>query len=195
VFGPSGGPAEVLVAVQRGLPGDDLVVEVRDVVTDEVLVELPVADAWRPFFSGDGRYLSFGGAVAGGWAFDVQRLVDGAGPDEALVLNKVVAGGPTTFTRAGAGLLVTGHSGEVLRLWDLDTGEEWLSLPVGTGAPIMHAFGADERYLYYAGEGGVVRRFPLDPHELAALARSRVQREFFDEECARFLIADCGAGT
>jgi len=188
-FGPSGTPAEGLVVVQRGV-GESFVVELRRFDDDHVVAELAVLDAWRPFFSSDGRYITFGSDLSGGWAFDVEQLLAGASRDEATALNKLVVGGPTTFTIAGGGYLVTGHSGEVLRFWRLDSGEEWLSLPVDTGAPTMQAMSADGRYHYYADRGGVVRRFPLDPAELAELARSRVQRGFTTEECVRFVLDD-----
>ena len=65
-------------------------------------------------------------------------------------------------------------------------------LPINYGGLGVAAVTADGKDLYYSGEGGVVRRMPLDPEELAALARSRVQRPFNVEECERFDIAeDC----
>ena len=115
-------------------------------------------------------------------------ILAGAEVEEAVALNKLVQGGPTTFTKAGGGYLVTGHSGEVLRFWHLDSGEAWLSLPVNSGSNTLHAMTPNGRYHYYEDAGGVVRRFPLDPEELAQLARERVQRDFTTEECTRFLI-------
>ena len=114
------------------------------------------------------------------------------------MLNKDI-GGVATYPSVGGGYLVTEHSGEILRFWQLTTGDEWLSLPVDTRDPTVSAITADGRYLYYADNGGLVRRFPLDASELADLARNRVQRDDFNaEECQRFLIAqDCSiyAGT
>ena len=195
--GPSGTPSEGLVAGQfQGAGG----VEIRNVLTDTVLGSFDARDmqAWKPYFSDDGRYLTFSTALAGAWVIDVEQVKSGTAMEDAVVLNKHVEGGPTTFSITGGGYLVTGHSGEVLRLWELDSGEEWLSLPVDTGGPTIVAMTADAAHLYYADRGGLVRRFPLDPRELANLARDRVQRDFTPEECQRFLIAeDCSiyAGT
>ena len=121
-------------------------------------------------------------------------MLAGETGNDVVALNKLVIGGPTTYTIAGGGYLVTGHSGEVLRFWHLDSGDEWLALPVDTRAPTMQAMTADGRYLYYADKGGVVRRLPLDPAELAELARQRVQRTFTAEECARFGVSSCDGG-
>ena len=185
-FGPSDTLAEGLVAVQLG-PG----LEVRRVDDGSLVATFESAYGWRPFFSADGRYITFGSLDSGGWALDVEQMLGGVSGDEAVALNKLIVGGPTTFTMAGAGYLITGHSGELLRFWHLDTGEEWLSLPVDTRASTMLALTADGRYLYYADRGGLVRRFPLDPDELADLARKRAQRSFTAEECTRFGITRC----
>lgn len=187
-FGPSGTIAQGLVILQRG-SGSDFVLEMRRVDDDQVLAELDeVRDAWQPYFSADGRHISFGSGASGGWVYDVEALLGGAAAQDAVALNKLVAGGPTTFTIAGAGYLVTGHSNETLRFWDLETGNEWLNLAVDSGAPTMHAITADGRYHYYADDGGLVRRFPLNPEELVTLARARAQRGFTPEECTRYLI-------
>ena len=42
----------------------------------------------------------------------------------------------------------------------------------------------------YCADGGIVRRFPRDPDELVALARSRVQRDFTVAEREHYSIAD-----
>ena len=185
-FGPSGTIAEGLIAVQL-LPG----LEVRRVADGETVAVFDDAYAFRPFFSPDGRLITFGSPVSGGWALDVERMLEGFSGADVVALNKNVVGGPTTFTVANDRYLVTGHSGELLRFWHLDTGEEWLTLPVDTGASTMLAPTADGDYLYYAGRGGVVRRFPLEDDELADLARQRVQRDFTAEECSRFGIERC----
>jgi WD40 repeat protein len=157
-------------------------------------LDVTESDAWRPFFSLDGRMLTFGSFKGGAFAIDIEQVLSGTRMADAVVLNPRIGGGPTTFTVAGGEHLVTGHSGETLRFWDLETKELWLSLPVDTGDSTMIAFTPDDRYLYYEARGGVLKRFPLDSGELVALARSRVQRDFSEDECDRFLIdSDCSA--
>lgn len=69
----------------------------------------------------------------------------------------------------------------------------WFTLPVTDHLGVTHlAFSADGLHLFYA-DRGVVRRMPLDPAELASLAREGSLRDFTFDDCERFLsdAADC----
>jgi hypothetical protein len=72
----------------------------------------------------------------------------------------------------------------------LETGVEEMTLPVDTGRSTLFRITADGHTLYYQGADAVLRRFPLNHAELAALAEQRARRDFSMEECERFALAD-----
>jgi hypothetical protein len=109
---------------------------------------------------------------------------------DAIMLNPTGDGGATSTPELGGGWMVVGQSDHVLRFSDLETGIETMSFSVDLGDGSIYRLTPNGRYLYYATSDGVIRRFPLDHAELAELARMRVQRDFFREECERFSIAD-----
>jgi hypothetical protein len=87
-----------------------------------------------------------------------------------------------------------------LRLWNINTGEQVIQVPVATTAPPYGIFTHEGDYLLYADqtEGGyVLRRFPLDPDEIIELAETRVTRGFTAAECRRYELSDqaCTFGT
>lgn len=101
--GPRGTPAEDLAVLQR-FEGDAGLIEVHDVMSGALVasVDVTAADPWRPFFSNDGRYVSFGSTAGGGFAFDITPVLDGRSKAPVLVLNpKIEAGPPPTRSSAG----------------------------------------------------------------------------------------------
>ncbi len=187
-FGPFGTPAEGWMALNNGLV--ELVIERIDGSgigrwdTSEIVI-------FGPNFSSDGRWLSFGSQKGGGFVLDVEMLSTGLTIEESIAFNQFVVGGPTNLVRTEAGLVVTAHT-DLLRVWDLESEEQWFDLPTGYGNLASADFSSNGRYLYYSGEGGSIRRMPLDVLELTGLAESRVNRGFTLEECERFLIdTDC----
>jgi WD40 repeat protein len=110
--------------------------------------------------------------------------------EDAVALKAHIEGGPTQFAAAQGNLLVTTHSGKEVRVWRIDTREEWFVLPVDTGNFTSAAFSPDGRYVYYEVEGGVIRQMPLDEEELVDMARSRTFRDFNSDECRRYLPKD-----
>ena len=187
-FGPSGTLAEELVVLNNAL--EELIIEGVD---GGEIGRMDVSDffIFGPNFSSDGRWLAFGSQVGGGFVVDVEAVLNGASIEEAVAFNPLVPGGPTNLMRAEGTLAVTAHT-DILRVWDMTTHSQWFDLPTGYGNLASADLSPDLRYLYYSGEGGVVRRMPLDSAELAAAADSRRRRTFTVDECERFLSdTDC----
>ena len=189
-----GDGSEAVVAINEALAS---IVLQRVPPYENELGRLDLGNEIAPFvpnFSSDGRWLAFGSQTGGGYVIDADAVGEGIPMAEAVVLNPIVEGGPTVYTTAEGPWAVTVHTGNNFRVWDIQSGEQWFAVPMGYDGLGVAALTPDARYLYYTGEGGVVRRMPLDPEELVALARSRVQRDFNVEECERFLDwVDCSA--
>ncbi|MEM9747546.1 MAG: hypothetical protein AAF945_12695, partial [Actinomycetota bacterium] len=199
-IGPSGTPSEGLVAYRAN--DGEVAVVVRDLRSGDVVGRLPLLfSQWRPIFSNDGRYLTFGSFQDGGFAVDVERVLAGARIEEATIMNPD-EGGITTVSVVAGDWFVTGHDGVRLRFWNLKSGELELALtvsessridvttPGNPGAATFIASSPDDRYLYYEDEGLLLRRFPLDADELIEFAESLVQRDFGVEQCERYQLAD-----
>jgi hypothetical protein len=89
------------------------------------------------------------------------------------------------------GILATSGFGS-LRLWDAHTGAQVTRIPLASAEPSWGVFSADGDHLLYVDTtdaGYVLRRFPLDPDRLIALAESRVTRGLTADECRRYLDA------
>ncbi len=205
-FGPAGSIAENLLVAEVGIADDllgipraeDIVlggIEVRRMPGGELLgsifdtrigITAEPLEHVRPRFSADGRYLAIGRDRAGGVVVDVQRLLDGERINDAIVLSDDQYPGTTSIVDAGRSWLV-GRSGSVLRFLDLASGTVTMTLPLDDGGAFKIT--PDGGTLYYA-DSGVVRRFPLDHTELAALARSRVQRELTAAECESYAVGE-----
>jgi hypothetical protein len=170
--------------------------ELYDVRTGEFVSRFVMGrpGGFWPRFTADGRLLSIGTQLAGAFVFDVERVLAGTAMADAIVVNPVVEGSPTTFAIVAGDHLVTTHGSEEMRFWDLDTGDLWLEMPITPDTVPTLAVDADASDLYYGGEPGVINRFPLDPDVLVELARQRVRRDFTSEECARYDLGDgCSA--
>ena len=93
------------------------------------------------------------------------------------------------FNPEGSILATSGFDGTV-KLWDMATGEEILTLTGHSLAVTSVDFSPDGRYLVASGADGTIRVFVLAEDELIALARSRVSRSLTREECQRYLHLD-----
>lgn len=191
-FGHPGTPTEDLVVVNTGF--DEMKMEVRRLPEGDLLASFDVpSPAFRPFISADGRWASWGTASSGGFLMDLQAVADGTSVGRALVFNPHVESGVTNFTRTGGDYLATSSSRGVIRVWRIDTQELWFSLPENEHPTFTWQFISDDGRYLYSADRTVIRRMPLDPEELAALARERAVRGFSSEECERFLSdeTDC----
>jgi WD40 repeat protein len=135
---------------------------------------------------------------------DGRRLAAGRTDGAAVILDLSETIGQVVHT-------LTGHTGLIQRLafspdgerlatasfdgtakvWNLDTGQEWLTLRVSDWLTDI-AFSPDGKELATAGRDGLVRIWVLELDELIALARSRLTRSLTEEECQKFLhVASC----
>ncbi|MGI9645152.1 MAG: hypothetical protein ACR2O6_07575, partial [Ilumatobacteraceae bacterium] len=87
------------------------------------------------------------------------------------------------------------HSGEVIRFWDGDDGTERYAIPVDIGTNRgTTVITQDGRFLFHTERNGVLARSLLEVDELVDLARSRAQRDFTEDECARLSLDEaCSA--
>jgi WD40 repeat protein len=183
-FGHPGTATEDLVVINQ----DFTTMEVRQLPDGDLVGSMQVPGfAFRPFISDDGRWVTWGSQTGGAFLVDLEAVAAGTPMEDAVALNPQIESGPTHFTRAAGNHLAASYSRGVIRVWKIDTGELWFTLPDSDHPSFTFiVFSPDGRYVYYA-DGGVLRRMPLVPDELAALARERSLRDFSFEECERFL--------
>jgi WD40 repeat protein len=93
------------------------------------------------------------------------------------------------FSPDGMTLATTSNDGTA-KLWDAQTGDELFTLTGHTQAVFDVAFSPDGRLLATSGWDGTVRFYVLSIDELIDLARTRVTRDFTQEECRQFLHLD-----
>jgi hypothetical protein len=140
-------------------------------------------------FDPTGRYLA-GGGDGPTWVVDMQQVDRGTPAEEALVFDDPVDPGGLFVDINAEGILATSAFGS-LRLWDIDTDQQLIQIPVTTTDSPYAVFSLEGDHLLYQdrGEDGyVLRRFPLDPEELIALGESRVTRGFTTDECRRYYL-------
>ncbi len=186
-LGPAGTVSAGVVAVNRGYQR----IELYDLAGGRLLgsVEGSVA-SFFPVFSADGEILVIGTQSPEMLIVDMVAVEAGTSATDAL--ERLPTGHPTQLALSGQAHLVTTHVGQLVQLWHRASRERWFELPISTTNTAWAFFSESDRYLYYEDTNGLLRRLPLDPVELADLARSRVQRDFTVEECERFLYdADC----
>ena len=93
------------------------------------------------------------------------------------------------YTPDGKHLITGGFSGHV-RVWDAENGQRSFILASLPNAVLDVAISDDGRYLATGSEDGIVRVFLLDLNELIDLAKTRVTRDFTQEECQQYLHLD-----
>lgn len=91
-------------------------------------------------------------------------------------------------------LLATGNEDNTAKIWDIETGQETLTLPGNLGVVTGVAFSPldDNTHLVVSSADGTTRVFPLNLKELLALAQIRITRSLTTEECQKYLhIEQC----
>lgn len=140
-------------------------------------------------FDPSGRYLvggTTGGAV---WVADLERVVAGEDIADALVFNRQAhTGAAPVPAMNGEGVVGTAGFDGMVRLWDLDSEDLILEFEADVGIPVVR-FSLDGTELLYP-HGLSVRRMPVDPYQLRALAADLLTRDFLPDECARYATAD-----
>lgn len=193
VFNPGGVfEADRHLAVTRGDR-----VEIYDMRGRRLLTTLQRGAAGLAF-DPTGRYLA-GGGGDGAWVVDMEQVANGAAADDAVVFADPVDPGGLFAIINADGILATSASGS-LRLWDIDTGQQVIQVPVTTTDFPFTIFPRAGDHLLYVDQGErgyVLRRFPLDPDEIIELAENRVTRGFTEAECRRYELSDeaCTPGS
>lgn len=136
-------------------------------------------------FDPSGRYLvggTTGGAV---WVADMERVVAGEAMSDALVFNRQAHTGAAPVPAINAaGVVATAGFDNMVRLWDLDSEDLILEFEADVGVPVLR-FSPDGTELLYP-DGLSVRRLPVDPYRIRALAAELLTRDFLPDECTRY---------
>jgi WD40 repeat protein len=74
-----------------------------------------------------------------------------------------------------------------LKVWRMNSGEEWLTFKAGIAYLTDVSFSPDSRRLAIGGFEGLVRVYGLDLQETIDLALNRLTRWFTEQECQRYL--------
>jgi DNA-binding SARP family transcriptional activator/WD40 repeat protein len=147
--------------------------------------------SWDP----TGRYLV--GGTSGGvvWVADLERVIAGEDMADSLVFNRQAhTGAAPVPAMNGAGVVGTAGFDGMVRLWYLDSEDLILEFESDVGVPVVR-FSPDGTELLYP-HGLSIRRMPVDPYQLRALADELLTRDFLPDECARYATADrCEAAT
>ncbi len=140
-------------------------------------------------FDPSGRYL-VGGTTSGAvWVADLERVVAGEDMADALVFNRQAhTGAAPVPAMNGEGVVGTAGFDGMVRLWDLDSEDLILEFESDVGIPVVR-FSPDGTELLYP-HGLSIRRMPVDPSQLRALAADLLTRDFLPDECARYATAD-----
>ena len=142
-------------------------------------------------FDPEGKWLAGGTAEGHAWVLDLAAVVAGTAAADAMLFDQAAHQGVNLGHALSAdGLLATaGLSDGRVKLWDVSSGDLVIELetePSDASRPVE--FSPDGSYLLY-NDGGVLRRYLLDPDELVELAESRLTRGLTPEECRRYLSA------
>jgi WD40 repeat protein len=167
----------------------------RRASTLEVLTEWPVPADVVPLsieFSPDGAAVGLSSQNRQGIVFDVEAILDGAAAADSVSVMPELHSGPTSRVVPVGGSVVTAGAGTQVRQWDRASGALLADVTSDLGQFVQLFALRDGRTLFYADANGVLRRFLVEPQDLVALARSRVQRGFTEAECERwFPDEDC----
>jgi WD40 repeat protein len=184
-FSPPVGEARIVTVVD----GDSGVVTAYDLTTGAELGSFLPEDGAFPLnlaMSPDGRRLALSMTNGQLTVLDVEQLAGGGDPADAVAWTVTAhAGSVQTVAISEGGWIATGSSAGNTRVWSAD-GELVADLTLRLDDPPTLNFAPGTDTLYYEDGGGVIRRFTVDTHETAELARSLVTRGFTDDECARY---------
>jgi len=141
--------------------------------------------SWDP----TGRYLV--GGTSGGmiWIADLERVLAGEDMADSLVFDRQAHTGAAPMPAMnGAGVVGSAGFDGMVRLWDLGSEDLILEFESDVGVPVVR-FSPDGTELLYP-HGLIIRRMPVDPYQLRALADQVLTRDFLPDECARYASAD-----
>jgi hypothetical protein len=123
------------------------------------------------------------------WVADLKRVLAGEDMADALVFDRQAhTGAAPVPAMNGAGVVGTAGFDGMVRLWDLDSEDLILEFESDVGVPVVR-FSPDGTELLYP-HGLSVRRMPVDPYQMRALAADLLTRDFLPDECARYSTAE-----
>lgn len=186
VLGPADTPADDLLAYTTG-PGGAFVL--RRASSGAVLASWPIPPGMMPLsiqFSPDGERAALSAMSREVVVFDVEAIVSGVAIESSATVFDDLTTGPTNMVIPIGDLLVASGQGDQVAVWDPALGRALLDVPTSAGQFVVMVPLPDGSAVLYQDGDGVLRRLLLDPDDLVALARSRVQRGFTDAECSSF---------
>lgn len=190
VVGPPGSVAADVVAYQAF--DQRLRVVFRRASTLELLTAWEIPDGMITLastFSPDGARLGISAQSREAIVFDVEAILAGVAADEAVTIYPERHAGPTQRVVPLDDTVFTTGGGAEVRQWDAESGRQLVDLSTEAGV-FVHLFALpDGEVVFYADADGVLRRYLTDLESLVELARSSVQRDFTERECARFFPA------
>jgi WD40 repeat protein len=161
---------------------------VWEIASGRIVLHFPAHTslAWSVTFSPDGSKIATSGR-------DGAAIWDATSGDRLARLSGVGGIADVRFSPDARLLATAGDDGKV-RIWDVASGRETLSLgSTGAGLEAV-AFSPDGTKLASVGLDGILRVYVLPIDELVRLARGRVTRGFTDRECRQYLhLAACTA--
>jgi WD40 repeat protein len=151
---------------------------------------------WSSDFTPDGSRLVVGGYAGQIIIFDFNKLIAGIGGEEAVVRSipahdafitevNVSPDGSMAFSQAWD---------EPVKLWNLETGEnlgEFGTIDPESADPPAAAFHPTEPWLYATRSRDEIAIYTLDIDQLMQIARTRLTRDFSEEECQLYLRRTC----
>lgn len=148
---------------------------------DEWVTALPVE------ISHDGGAAYVGHQTGHLVAFDVAAIQEGHSMSEAIRFQQQAHPGALKFLAAAGDSIIT--SGAETKVWD-HSGRLRYTIETETDAAV--AMTPDGSAVYFEAGDGLMQRTPIGAGELAKLARSRVDRDFTEEECLLYFApAEC----
>ena len=125
---------------------------------------------------------------------DGRAVAAGTDAVDAIVFDRVTNTGPAPDpdVHVATGTVASYGFDDMLRLWDLDTGDLRLEVETPSGAIPTHVdIRPDGRTVLHRRGDGAVHRLLLDPEEAIATARSLLVRDLSVDECARYGLDPC----
>jgi WD40 repeat protein len=157
---------------------------VWEIASGRIVLDIPAHTslAWSVTFSPDGSKIATSGR-------DGAAIWDATSGDRLARLSGVGGIADVRFSPDARLLATAGDDGKV-RIWDVASGRETLSLgSAGAGLSAV-TFSPDGTKLASGGIDGILRVYVLPIDELVRLARGRVTRGFTDRECRQYLHLD-----
>ncbi|HEX6286804.1 MAG TPA: hypothetical protein VFZ80_04910, partial [Acidimicrobiia bacterium] len=145
-------------------------------------------------FDPTGRYLVGGSTGGPVWVADLERVVAGETMVDALVFNRQAHTGAAPVPAINAnGIVASAGYDDMVRLWDLHSEDLILEFESELGVPVVRFSSGGTELLYPHGPS--MRRMPVDPYQLRALAGELLTRDFLPDECVRYAAAERCEGS